>query len=249
MGRGVNVADFIRQTKGFSSENKRSADLISEVSENVSEDLKKIAEFENENRNSSEWAGLSTLKGVNQGLRDECQSCAEKIRKIAEKQEEDYRYILETIKAAKEKVLDFLIKHGLGQYSTAITGFGYEEVEDLLDAEIKTDGYLTDDPCWVVVEDERLQMARHHLRTLRQEINKLRERIANIPHRMESIIRSTDEAAKTSNRFLGACRDSVNRARALENETRTAVGGAGMSTSLWRLVRSSGMYQYYRIYN
>ncbi|CAH1229973.1 Hypp269 [Branchiostoma lanceolatum] len=108
-------------------------------------------------------------------------------RRNVEKQEEDYRYIWETIIAAKEKVPVFLLKHGLWQYKSSLTEFEKDDVEDLLDAEIKTG-----------------------------------ERIANIPHRMKSIISSADEAARTSNRFLGACRDSVNRARALEAETRAA---------------------------
>eukprot|EP00058_Branchiostoma_floridae_P004909 XP_002590397.1 hypothetical protein BRAFLDRAFT_76671 [Branchiostoma floridae] len=222
MGRGVNVAGFIRQTKGFSSENKRSADIIAEVLEKVSADRTKISEFERQNKNSTEWAGLSTLKGVNQSLRDECQSCAEKIRRNAEKQKEEYRYIWETIIATKRGVSDFLDKHGLGQYTSSLTEFGYEEVEDLLDAEIKTDGDLADDRCWVVLDGQRLQMPCQHLRTLRQEINNLRKRIVNIPHRMKNIISNANEAASISNRFLEACRDSVNRTRRLENETRAA---------------------------
>ncbi|KAI8520491.1 hypothetical protein Bbelb_002450 [Branchiostoma belcheri] len=224
MGRGLNVADFIQQTKGFSSENKRSADLISKVSDNVLADGRKFSEFENENRNSSEWAGLSTLKGVNQGLRDKCQSCAEEIRRNAEKQKEDYRYIWETIIATKQSVPDFLRKLGLGQYTTAFTGVGFEdlEVEDLLDVDIKKGEDIPGDRCWVDFDGERLEMTQGHLRTLRQEIQNLRERKANIPHRMKSIISSADEAARTSNRFLEACRESVSRAKSLKAETRRA---------------------------
>eukprot|EP00058_Branchiostoma_floridae_P004913 XP_002590401.1 hypothetical protein BRAFLDRAFT_121418 [Branchiostoma floridae] len=62
-------------------------------------------------------------------------------------------------------------------------------------------------------------MSPSHIEILRQEINNLCERIANIPRRMESIISSANEAARTSERFLVACRDSVNSARSLNSET------------------------------
>ncbi|XP_078700052.1 uncharacterized protein LOC144926884 [Branchiostoma floridae x Branchiostoma belcheri] len=221
---GLNVAEFVRQTKGLSLENKRLKDFISEVSDKVAADRRRISEFENKNRNSSEWVGLSTLKEVNQDLRDRCESCEKKIRENAEKQKENHRFVWETIVACKQSVPDFLRKLGLGQYTTDFTEFGYEEVEDLLDVKIKKGEDIAGDRCWVAFDDERsrLKMARRHLSTLRQGVDKLREKVANIPHRMKSIISSADEAARTSNRFLEACKESIYLAKQLENETTRA---------------------------
>ncbi|XP_019617135.1 PREDICTED: uncharacterized protein LOC109464571 [Branchiostoma belcheri] len=220
---GLHVADFVRETKDFSSENRRSSALISQVLDKLYAERTRLSEFENKCPNLSEWDGLSALKGVNLSLREKCQSCAEEVRRNAEKQKEDYRFIWETIVATKQSVQDFLRKLGLGQYTTAFTGLDYEEVEDLLDADIKKDKDLDGGRCWVVLhDDEGLVMVRRHRTTLKREIDNIRERVANIPHRMESIINSASEAARTSNRFCQACEDSIERARPPKSEARTA---------------------------
>ncbi|CAH1229967.1 Hypp267 [Branchiostoma lanceolatum] len=227
MGRGVNVAEFIQQAKDFSSENKRSTKLIADVKDKVLKDRSKIDEFERENPRISKWRGLPDLKDLNRDLFETCKSCAEDIRENAENQKKDYRYILEAIVEAKRSVPDFLQKHGLRQYISSLTKFGYEDVEGLLDAEIEKDCDLADNRCRVVLDEEnRLEMGQNHLEALTREIDNLRQQIANIPQRMKNIISSADKAAKTSQKFLNACQDTVDRARSLKDKTETPRQGA-----------------------